>query len=382
MYRPARSVDLRPKRVSVVSTYPPTRCGIGRFTHSLLRAWTGCAPATELSVARILDPTIPTGGDGREVDLLFDPASAVARRAAAQHLSHLDAVIVQHEFGIFGPDDGIGVVDLVTRIKAPVMTAVHTVRSEPSERQRAIIEELSRLGSLIVLSDVAREQLLHVHNVDPSNVFVIPHGSAWLPRPAQLPLQRRRLITWGLLGPGKGIERALRAVAELDLDPAVTYDIVGQTHPNVLARHGQSYRRSLESLADALGIADRVNFIDRYVSDDELEQMVGDADLVVVPYDNDEQVCSGVLTDAIAAGKPVVATAFPHARDLARYGCVITAPHDPRAIADAVDRLLGDDDAYDLARQSAVRLAETLRWTEVAGAYQDLVHARAQAVVA
>src|SRR5690606_12372919 len=229
---------------------------------------------------------------------------------------------------------------------------------------REIIEELSRLGSLIVLSDVARQQLLHVHNVDPSNVFVIPHGSAWSPRPAQLPLQRRRLITWGLLGPGKGIERALRAVAELDLDPAVTYDIVGQTHPNVLARHGQSYRRSLESLADALGIADRVNFIDRYVSDDELEQMVGDADLVVVPYDNDEQVCSGVLTDAIAAGKPVVATAFPHARDLARYGCVITAPHDPRAIADAVDRLLGDDDAYDLARQSAVRLAETLRWTE------------------
>src|SRR5690606_3033638 len=158
-----------------------------------------------------------------------------------------------------------------------------------------------------------------------------------------------------------------RAVAELDLEPAVTYDIVGQTHPNVLARYGQTYRRSLEDLATRLGIANRVNFIDRYVSDDELETMVNDADVVVVPYDNDEQVCSGVLTDAVAAGNPVVATAFPHARDLARHGCVITVPHDPESIAAALGQLLGDDDAYDAARRNAVRVSGSLRWSEVAG---------------
>lgn len=359
-----------PLSVALVSTYPPTRCGIGRFTHSLRQAWVESAPSTDVKVARILRE--PAEDTDPAVDLVFDPASPVARRTAARRLSEKHAVILQHEYGIFGPDDGIAVLDLVDRTTAPVITVAHTVRTTPSPRQKLILEHLADRGMVVVLSRVARDQLVAAFDIDPNDVIVIPHGSNWKARP-YTPHQRRRLITWGLLGPGKGIERALEAVASLRLDPPVTYDIVGQTHPNVLSRYGQSYRHSLETLVSELGLKDQVRFVDRYVSDSDLEEMVAASDLVVVPYDNSEQVSSGVLTDAVAAGKPVVATAFPHAREFASQGCGMTVGHSARSLATAIERMLTDDVTYEVAALQATRVSKDLSWRVVAESYQRLV---------
>lgn len=380
--RDRRPVDLRPISLSLVSTYPPTRCGVGRFSHSLGEAWKKVAPDANIRIARI-----STRADGvppdATVDMIFDPSSPVARRSAARSVSHSDAVVLQHEYGLYGPEDGIAVIDLARRIEAPLVSMIHTVRPEPSPRQREIIEALGDLGTMVVLSEVARSQLLSSHDVDPAGVFVIPHGSSWSPGPAPGPKSRRKLITWGLLGPGKGIERALRAMARVDLEPAVTYDIVGQTHPNVLARYGLEYRDHLEKLSRDLDLEDVVRFVDRYVSDEELELMVREADVVVVPYDNTEQVCSGVLTDAVAIGKPVVATDFPHARELVSDRCGRTTGHDSNAIADAIEELLTDDAAYATAAAGAAAVSPSLSWTGVAAAHLDLVHQlRSDVVVA
>ncbi len=150
--------------------------------------------------------------------------------------------------------------------------------------------------------------------------MVIPHGSQWsaTPPPAARP---GVLITWGLLGPGKGLERSLEAMVELrDLDPSPQYTIVGRTHPVVARNQGVAYRRRIESMVRDLGIDDMVEFVDRYVADDELYEMVRKSHVVVIPYDNTDQVTSGVVTDAIAAGRPVVATRFPHAEELVASG--------------------------------------------------------------
>lgn len=374
-----RSVDLRDISVSLVTTYPPTRCGIGRFSHSLVSAWRRTAPNARVGVARIAAAT-DTATAGQDVELIFDPSSPVARRSAARRLSQSEAVILQHEYGIYGPDDGIAVIDLVQRIEAPVVSVIHTVLPAPTPRQREIIERLGRAGTLVLLSKVARDQLLQNHDVDPSGVAVIPHGSSWVARGWVPRPRRRKLITWGLLGPGKGVERALHALARLRLDPPVTYDVVGQTHPNVLARYGQEYRSSLESLSRDLGLQDRVRFVDRYVVDDELEMMVSDADLVIVPYDNHEQVSSGVLTDAVAIGKPVVATAFPHARELVGAGSGRMVSHEPGAIAAAIEELLTDDDSYARAAARAAELSPTLSWNGVAAAYLELIRSRTSVV--
>lgn len=373
-------VARRPRSLSLITTYPPTRCGVGRFSHSLVEAMRAMAPETALSVARISDTRLASGDP--VVEVAFDPASPVARRTAARHVSSADAVILQHEYGLYGPDDGIAVIDLVERIEAPLISVVHTVRPSPAPRQREIVEALGQAGDLVVLSRVARDQLIAAHDVDPAGVYVIPHGSPW--RAATAPVsERRKLITWGLLGPGKGIERALHAVAGLRLDPPVTYDVVGQTHPNVLARQGQEYRRSLQRLAAELGLGDRVRFVDRYVSDAELEKRAAAAHVVVLPYDNDEQVCSGVLTDAVALGKPVVATDFPHAREFARRGCGRAVEHDPAALATALEEMLTDDTSYRMAVAASVQVSPSLSWTGVAVSYLELVdHARTRLVVA
>lgn len=374
-------VDLRTIDVAVVSTFPPTRCGIGRFTNSLVQAWSEVATGSRFRVERAVSNQDRVSRPGT-VDGVFDPTSPVAVRSAARRVDQADAVVVQHEYGIYGPDDGVALLDLVDRVTVPVISVMHTVLRTPSSRQRMIVDHLAARGVLVVPSNRAAELLVTVHGLDPSGIEVIPHGSSWTPSPLR-PAPRRRLMSWGLLGPGKGIERGLRSLARLDLDPPVTYDVIGQTHPQVLATSGQVYRRRLLSLVDELGLADRVRFIDRYVGDDELQTMATAADLVLVPYDNDEQISSGVLTDALALGKPVVATAFPHAQELLADGAGICVDHGTEQMAAAVTHLLTDDDAYRAAAGAARLRSSSFSWEVVAAQYLRLLHeVRATAGVA
>jgi glycosyltransferase involved in cell wall biosynthesis len=179
------------------------------------------------------------------------------------------------------------------------------------------------------------------------------------------------LLTWGLLGPGKGIEWALRALAELtDQDPQPLYTVAGRTHPKVLEQHGDVYRDSLKKLAADLGVADRVRWEDVYLDQAALSRLIRSADVVVLPYDSTEQVTSGVLIEAVGAGVPVVATEFPHAVELLADGPGLLVPHqDPAAMAAAIRHLLADDST---SRLTGLAGGPTLRWPAVAARYQAL----------
>jgi glycosyltransferase involved in cell wall biosynthesis len=93
----------------------------------------------------------------------------------------------------------------------------------------------------------------------------------------------------------------------------------------------------------------------------------------VLPYDSHEQVTSGVLIEAVAAGIPVVASAFPHAIELLTDGPGLVVPHrDPRALADAIRRVLTEPGlAASLAGRTR-QLAATVRWPAVAQRYETL----------
>lgn len=185
------------------------------------------------------------------------------------------------------------------------------------------------------------------------------------PRSTRLP--HRKIITWGLLGPGKGLERAIRAVATLrDLDPRPLYQIVGGTHSSVVERSGFAYRRGLERLVTDLGITDMVEFVDRYVDEAELLDMVTKSDVVVLLYDNSEQVSSGVLTEAVALGRPVVATKFPHARELLDHGPGITVDHDSTALAAALHTVLVEPGLYTDMANAAAEASQRLSWNNAA----------------
>jgi glycosyltransferase involved in cell wall biosynthesis len=256
------------------------------------------------------------------------------------------------------------------------VVVLHTVLTKPRAEERRITHDLAdRATVLVVPSHSARILLEDEYGIPAEQVTVIPHGSAWQPAPPTGSANRRRILTWGLLGPGKGIERAIAAIAQLkDLDPAPIYTVVGQTHPQVARREGFTYRDRLHEMVDDLGLVGQVEFDDGYKSDDDLYRLVAASDVIVVPYDNCEQVCSGVLTEAVSVGRPVVATSFPHARELLGSGAGMVIDHDDlSAFSAAIRTFLTDDVAYRRAVEMARRQALNLSWSNVAGRYQALL---------
>jgi glycosyltransferase involved in cell wall biosynthesis len=361
-----------PIRVGIVSTYPPTRCGIARYTAALVSHMGHVAPDIEVDIVRVIDDGPPISGLG-QVGMEFDPRSPVSVRAAARHLDRCDLTIIQHEYGIFGDRDGEAVLDLADQLGTKMVTVAHTVVSTPSDRQRRILLDLHDRSTMVVLSEAARSALASSYGIPRSEVAVIPHGSLWSPAPPRGGA-RRDVITWGLLGPGKGLEKSIEAVAMLrDLEPRLRYRIVGRTHPVVARREGAVYRRRLENLVASLGLDEIVEFVDRYLDDDDLYRLVAYSHAVVTPYETVEQVTSGVLVDAVAAGRPVVATRFPHAVEMLDGGAGLVVEHDPSSLADALRSLLEDDDLYAQAVRAAANRSYEISWETGARAYADLV---------
>jgi glycosyltransferase involved in cell wall biosynthesis len=251
------------------------------------------------------------------------------------------------------------------------------VLEEPSENQQRIVEALAAAADRIVVqSEVARRRLLAAHTLVESGVTVIQHGATANIAPLRPQEHGRRpvVLTWGLLGPGKGIEHAIAALARLrDLDPVPRYVVLGQTHPNIVRRSGEAYRESLRALAIELGVDDMVEFDDAYRDTSEVLAEIRAADVVLLPYLSRDQVVSGVLVEAIASAKPVVSTAFPHAVELLAAGSGIVVPHeDPEAIAAALRTLLTDRIAAEMATAVAGLQARSLTWETVAGRYREL----------
>ncbi len=363
-----------PIRVGMIGTYPPRRCGIASFTHSLVSAL-GRQPEVAVGVVGLIEPGDSPSISRPEVITEIDPSSRHGIASASARLNGADVVIVQHEFGIYGADDGASVIDLVSQLHCPVVVVLHTVLTDPTPGQRAVIEGLARAADgFVALSRAARDRLITHYRVEPSRVVVVPHGSSWTVQPPQVP-PRRRLLTWGLLGPGKGIERAIDAIATLDLPgPPVTYRVAGQIHPMVLARYGDSYMQHLERRIAAGGLGNQVVFDNRYQDDDDLLRVVAAADVVILPYDNSQQVSSGVLTEAISAGRPVVATAFPHAIEMLDGGAGIVVDHDDRtAMSQAIASLLTDELAYRRAADAAAAIGADLGWDAIARRFTELL---------
>jgi polysaccharide biosynthesis protein PslF len=361
--------------VALVGTYPPTECGLATFTRS---SATALSEQCRVGVVELVDA--PRGNLASMVCGTWIRGDRRSLADALAVLDTFDAVIVQHEFGIFGGVDGDEVLELADGLKVPMIVVLHTILEQPSAHQRFVIERLAACASMLVtLTETARRRLLATADVDPARVVVIPHGAHEIPPSSaaeQHDAQRPVVLTWGLIGPGKGIEHAIDAIALLkDLRSAPEYWVVGETHPKVREAFGESYRESLVLRARSAGIEEQVKFFDGYRDLQSLQNLVRRADLVVLPYDSREQVTSGVLVEAIAAGLPVVATDFPHARELLTNACGLVVPHeDPIALSTAIRRVLTNAALRSSLGASARQIAPTLFWPAVGRTFAELVN--------
>lgn len=374
-FDPATAVARR--HIGLLSTYPPQLCGLATFAAALeLGLKQG---GSDVDVVRIDDDYEATW-NGRPVTGNLIKGVPASLRHAAAVLSQCDVAVVQHEYGIYGGDDGEEILDVLEALDVPSIVTLHTVPLRATERQRAILTAIAEHASrLVVMTKCALDRLLRLYPVDASRVVVIPHG-ALVPtidlsdRPVRYGDPVPELLTWGLLGPGKGIEHTLDALALLnDFPRRPRYTVAGVTHPKVLARDGNAYRHFLIERARHLGIDDLVTFDDTYRDVERLTHFVESASVVVLPYNSRDQVTSGVLVDAIAAGRPVIATEFPHAVEMLSSGAGILVHHaDPAALADAIKLAFTDTTALASMAAEARRLAPSLSWTTVAGQYATL----------
>jgi len=357
----------------MLSSFPPTACGIATFSAALAAGLV--ANGVDVDVVRC--GAAPELEDSLVVAAFGDTASG--RGEAIDALNRTDVAIIQHEYGIYDGDDGEAVVPLIEGLAVPTVVVAHTVVRNPTAHQRSVLEQVcGAADAVVVMTQSARDRLIESFDVEAAKVSVIAHG-ATTPMGVSLqsirsPVRPKRLLSWGLLGPGKGIEWAIDALAALsDLRPHPTYLIAGATHPKVLARNGEAYREMLMARARSAGVVPYVSFDDTYRRLVDLTELISSADVVVLPYDSVEQVTSGVLVDAVAAGRPVIATAFPHAVELLGSGAGIVVPQrDPDALAAAMRSVLSDDARYAEMAAEARRLAPELSWEAIAGRYEAL----------
>jgi len=372
-----------PRRIAFVGTYVPRKCGIGTFTQDLCEAVSDAAPTTHCFVGAVNDRAEGYSYPGR-VCFEFQEKDIDSYRRAADfvNFNNADVLCVQHEFGIFGGPAGSHLLTLLKDVRMPVVTTLHSVLREPDLMQRKVMAELAqRSDRLVVMARKGAEILREVYDVPEEKIAVIPHGIPDIPFldssvfKAQFDVEGRQvLLTFGLLGPSKGIEHVIEALPEIvKQHPDVVYLILGATHPRLVAREGERYRLKLERLADDLGVKDHVIFYNRYVSLDNLKEFIGATDIYLTPYLSEAQITSGTLAYVFGAGKAVVSTPYWHAQELLADGRGLLVPfRDPPAIARAVCALLDDPDRMEQIRRDAYALGREMIWPEVAKRYLEV----------
>ena len=369
-----------PDRIAFLGAYLPRLCGIATFTHDLCEAVAVAAPASQCFAGAVND-RIEVYDYPSRVRFELDEKDVDSYRRAADFLNfnNADVLCVQHEFGIYGGSAGSHLLALLKEVRMPVVTTLHTVLREPNAARWKVMEELLRRSDrLVVMARKGAEILRETYGVPDTKVDIILHGIPDMPfidssfYKAQFGVEGRTvLLTFGLIGPGKGIEYAIEALPEImKRHPNVVYLVLGATHPHLVAREGESYRLGLERLAEDRGVKEHVIFYNRFVSLDDLKEFIGATDIYVTPYLNEAQITSGTLAYVFGAGKAVVSTPYWHAQELLADGRGILVPfRDPHAIAEGVCAFLDDPARLHETREKAYQIGREMIWPAVAQRY-------------
>jgi glycosyltransferase involved in cell wall biosynthesis len=369
-----------PTRIAFVGNYLPRQCGIATFTTDLCTALASEFGGDRLFAIPVNDPESAYDYPS-QVRLELDQEDQTSYEQAAEFLNFNgnDLVCVQHEYGIYGGVAGRHILTLLSKLKMPVVTTLHTVLRDPSPDQRIVLEEIARLSDrLVVMSEQAAQFLRDNYSIADGKIDIIPHGVPDFQFMDPNFFKDRFgaegksvLLTFGLLSPNKGIENVIRALpAILATHPDVVYVVSGVTHPQIRRTDGEKYREGLLALAEELGVGPSLILVNRFVSAEELVEHVGAADIYITPYRQEAQIVSGTLAIALGAGKAVISTPYWHANELLADGRGVIVPFEnPDAIAGAVLHLLDNDGERHAMRKRAYLHSRETIWQKTAQKY-------------
>ena len=366
-----------------VSTFPPRKCGLATFTEDLSGAMAALKLGPVPWVVALTKEDEPLVYDNRvRLEIVQEDEDSYLKAARWLNDSPVDVVMIEHEYGIFGGDFGSHVLTLLDQLEKPALVTLHTVVPEPQREQLDIMRGLAQYSDgLVSLAEKGRGILKRRYGIPGDTVYVIRHGVPPAPmEPPQCLKERYRLAgknvlsTFGLLHPGKGIEYVLKALPQVVAKhPKTVYLVLGQTHPEVQRRYGEAYVDALRAQVKRLGVEDKVNFVNRYLSQAELMEYLALSDICITPYLNPEQISSGPLAYAVALGKAVVSTPYLCAQELLDQGRGVLVPfRDHEGMAGALLELLDDDVGREQIAQRAAEFGRSLSWEAVARRYWDL----------
>ena len=371
-----------PSRIAVIGNHLPRQCGIATFTTDLC-----AAISAEYGTARLLALPVNDTEEGYDYparvrwSLAQDDLRSYQEAAEFLNFNNIDMVCLQHEYGIFGGAAGSHILQLLRRLKMPVVTTMHTVLRDPNPEQLLVMEDIAELSDrLIVMSQLSSQFLQEIFKVPGSKIDMVPHGVPDLPfldpnfYKDRFGVEGKAvLLTFGLLSPNKGIENVIEALPQiLSKHKNVVYIVAGATHPHVLRRDGDQYRAYLQGLAKEVGVESNVIFHNRFVSTEEMVEFIGAADIYITPYRHEAQVVSGTLAYALGAGKAIISTPYWHAIELLddRRG-VLVPFQNPVAIAQKTVELLDTPAIRHAMRKRAYLFARDMVWKRVAQGYME-----------
>ncbi|MCX6728448.1 MAG: glycosyltransferase [Candidatus Saccharibacteria bacterium] len=390
----------RKLRVGLISSYVPMKCGIATHSRDLLEAMLGHSNFDWRLVAAE-DTLGPYNFNDKEIATL-DKSNKKSYEAAAEAMNKWqpDVVLLAHEFGLYGGTTkdiqhndknlhvitGDYILTLIDKLKAPIITTLHTIIPDPDKLRREVMRAISKRSSkLVSMTDDGRSTLDFFYGIKPAKVAVIPHG---VPQPVQrdkklvlkdlkLDTNKFYLLVTGLIGPNKGIELIIKALPDIiKKHSEVMLLVVGQTHPVILEEVGEVYREGLIKLATELGVCDHIQFVNEYLPTDKLVDYLTIADVYLTIHSDPEQAASGTLAYALGCGLASISTPYRYAKEVLADGRGFLVPfNDPLAIAKQVDTLIENKALLNETREKAMLFGCPMSWEKVGDEYMKLVEA-------
>ncbi|HMN24135.1 MAG TPA: glycosyltransferase family 4 protein, partial [Ignavibacteriaceae bacterium] len=369
-------------RIAFIGNYLPRQCGIATFTTDLCEAIAKEYSSTTCIALPVNDVaagyTYPTRV---RFELTEKDIDSYLRASDFLNINNVDMVCLQFEYGIFGGKTGSHILALLRGLRMPLVTTLHTILKDPDPDQRRVLEEVAALSDrLVVMSERGSEFLQEVYNIPLEKIDMIPHGIPDVPfvdpsfNKDLFGVEGKIvLLSFGLLSSNKGIETVISALPEIVTHfPNIVYIIVGATHPHVIQQEGETYRLSLQWLAQQKGVESNVIFYNRFVNLEELIEFISAADIYITPYLNEAQITSGTLAYTLGAGKAIISTPYWYAQEILAEGRGVIVPfRDPMALAEQVINLLEHEAARHAMRKRAYLFGRNMIWSEVAKRYME-----------
>ncbi|MEO6286555.1 MAG: glycosyltransferase family 4 protein [Dyadobacter sp.] len=372
-------------KIAFIGTFPPRECGIGTFTRNLVDSMVGAVSSEgpNKGIVVAMDDNGQHYDYPKEVKLTIRQEEQADYLEAAKFInfSGADICVLQHEFGIFGGQNGIYILPLLYRLKIPLIVTFHTVLKTPSYNERAVMAEICKIAqSIVVMTRTAVDMLVTEYNVPQEKIIEIAHGvpdiqfDQLLAKKEFKLSSKHVLLTFGFIGRNKGIETVLKALpAVVAKYPQLVYIVLGKTHPNVIRHSGEEYRVFLLGLVKKLRIEKHVIFLNEFIDQSELFKYLSASDIYITPYTNEAQITSGTLSYAIGAGSAVISTPYWHAAELLADGRGrLFGFNDVEALTEIFLDLLDHPETMRELRKNAHDYGREITWPKIGEKYAQL----------